>query len=235
MGGKIITILLLLLSPFIYSQQENISAKINVFSEDIFIGVDLIVENNNFIYNDKLKAFFFTLTEQSKGHYIRDSDMYEFSILPNERKIIATKKIITDPSKEIKLYLFIRANDSTIIAEDVAIINNKVNKINNDIDDGIEIIGLVTDNVKTRFGKDFYDIFYQYYTKTGIKYSFVINIEEKPSFGGRGSLISIKVGDDKIFEFRASPNEELFKKVSLHTLKLLDKFDKERKLITNYY
>jgi len=231
MEDKFVTFLLLLFSPFIFGQQENLSAKINVFSEDVFIGIDIVVINNNYIYNDKLKAFFFTLTEQSKGKYVRDTDVYEFSILPEERKIIATKKIIADPQKEIKLYLFIRTNDSTIIAEDVVTINNKINKI----DDGIEITGLVTDNIMTRFGKDFYDIFYQYYTKTGVKYSFVINIVEKPSFGGRGSLITIKVGDDKIYEFRASPDEELFKRVSLLTLKLLDKYDKKRKLITNYY
>jgi len=231
MVDKFVTFLLLLFSPFIFGQQENLSAKINVFSEDVFIGIDIVVVNNNYIYNDKLKAFFFTLIEQSKGKYVRNTDVYEFSILPEERKIIATKKIIVDPKKEIKLYLFIRAKDSTIIAEDVVTINNKINKI----DDGIEIIGLVTDNVMTRFGKDFYDIFYQYYTKTGIKYSFVINIVEKPSFGGRGSLITIKVGDDKIYEFRANPDEELFKRVSLHTLNLLDKYDKKRKLITNYY
>ena len=103
------------------------------------------------------------------------------------------------------------------------------------IEDEIEIKGLVVENVKTPFGKEFYDIFYQKYNQSGTKYSFVIDVNEKPFIGGRGALISIDVGDDKIFEFQARPDEDLLKNAADHALKLIDNYSKNRNTFEKMY
>jgi hypothetical protein len=45
---------------------------------------------------------------------------------------------------------------------------------------------------------------------SGKKYPFIIKIKEKPWIG-RSSIIFIKIGDVKIYEFYANPNEDFLK------------------------
>ncbi|NOY48709.1 MAG: hypothetical protein GXO84_11095 [Chlorobi bacterium] len=128
----------------------------------------------------------------------------------------------------LKVYLFIK-DQSNVIAQDSVSINeiNEILKTNfiNEVD--IEITGLVVENVKTKIGKDFYDFFYQKYNRSDVKYSFVINVNEKP-FIGRGSIISIEIEGDKIFEFQAKPDDELLNNTAEYTLKLIANYSKNR-------
>ena len=102
-------------------------------------------------------------------------------------------------------------------------------------EDEIEIIGLVVENVKTKIGKDFYDFFYQKYNASGAQYPFVININEKPFIGGRGALVSIEIGDDKIFEFQARPDEEMLQNAAAYSLKLIENYSKTRNTTEKVY
>ena len=134
------------------------------------------------------------------------------------------------------IYLFIKNNDK-LIARDSLVINESVKLLGTgDLEeDEIEIKGLVVENVKTIIGQNFYYIFHQKYSAAGTKYPFVIIISEKPFIGGRGSLITIEVGDDKIYEFQARPDEELLQKVSDYSLKLIENYSKKRKTFEKIY
>ena len=81
---------------------------------------------------------------------------------------------------------------------------------------------MVVENVKTKNGKDFYDFFYQKYTTSGAKYPFVISINEKPFLGGRGALVSVEIGDDKIFEFQFLIKLFIMKQIYLRYLVLAE-------------
>jgi hypothetical protein len=63
----------------------------------------------------------------------------------------------------------------------------------------------------------------------------VININEKPFMGGRGALISIEIGDDKIFEFQARPDEEMLQKAADYTLRLIENYSKTRNTFEKVY
>ena len=93
----------------------------------------------------------------------------------------------------------------------------------------------MVENVKTKIGKDFYDIFYQKYNQSGAKYAFVINILEKPFIGGRGALVSVEIDDKKIFEFQARPDEEMLQKAADYALKLIENYSKTRNTFEKIY
>jgi len=141
---------------------------------------------------------------------------------------ISSLRINIEKDQVLKVYLFIK-DQSNVIAQDSVSINeiNEILKTNfiNEVD--IEITGLVVENVKTKIGKDFYDFFYQKYNRSDVKYSFVINVNEKP-FIGRGSIISIEIEGDKIFEFQAKPDDELLNNTAEYTLKLIANYSKNR-------
>jgi Curli assembly protein CsgE len=223
---------------FVFTQEtENISAKINLFQNDVFVRIDAVVENSDHIYKNELNYQLLSLKRNTNSIiYDREDRFGEFNLLPNEKKSITSLKLNIEPNQELKVYLFITYNKQ-LIAQDSVKINEIINilKTTSIQEDEIEIKGLVIENARTTIGKDFYDIFYQKYNRSGAKYSFTININEKPFIGGRGSLISVEIGDVKIFEFQARPDEELLNDAANYTLKLIENYNKNRSTFEKIY
>jgi len=223
---------------FVSSQEAvNLRAKINLFQKDIFVLIDAVVENKDHIYKNELNYHLLSLKRKGNSKSYTKEDRYgEFNLLPNEKKTITSLKLNIEPDQELKIYLFIK-NGQQLIARDSVKINEIVEILRTTAiqEDEIEIKGLVVENVKTPYGKDFYDFFYQKYNRSGAKYSFVIHILEKPFMGGRGSLVSIEVGDNKIFEFQARPDEELLQNAADHALKLIENYSKTRNTFEKVY
>ena len=233
-----ILFVLILSSNFVSGQEtRKIQAKINLFQKDIFVIIDAVIENNDYIYKNKLNYHLLSLKKEVNSKTYTKEDRYgEFNLLPNEKKIITSIKLNMDPGHQLKVYLFIK-NDKQLIAMDSVKINETVEILKTTAiqEDEIEIKGLVVENVKTKIGKDFYDIFYQKYSRSGTKYSFVINILEKPFIGGRGALVSIEIDDKKIFEFQARPDQEMLQKAADYTLKLIENYSKTRSTFEKIY
>lgn len=218
-------------------ETESVRAKINLFQKDIFVQIDAVVENGAHIYEQKLNYQLLLLRrEVNTKSYDKDERHGEFQLLPNEKKTVLSYKFNIEENQELKAYLFIRDKDK-LIAKDSVKINQVVELLQTTSikEDEIEIIGLVVENVKTKIGKDFYDVFYQKYNTSGAKYPFVISINEKPFLGGRGALVSVEIGDDKIFEFQARPDEELLENAAVYTLKLIENYSKTRNTTEKTY
>ena len=218
-------------------EAQDVKAKINLFQSDIFVQIDAVVENGAHIYEEKLSYQLLMLHRQvGTKSYGKEERNGNFELLPNEEKTIASYKFNIKENEELKAYLFIRDKDK-LIAKDSVNINEVVEILQTTSirEDEIEIIGLVVENVKTKIGKDFYDFFYQKYNGSGTKYPFVININEKPFLGGRGALVSVEIGDDKIFEFQARPDEEMLQNAAVYALKLIENYSKTRNTTEKVY
>ncbi len=223
---------------FVSAQEtKKIQAKINLFQKDIFVKIDAVVENNDHIYENELNYHLLSLKKDIHSKiYTKEDRFGEFTLLPNEKKIITSIKLNIDPGQELKIYFFIK-DEKQLIAIDSVKINETIEILKTTAieEDEIEIKGLVVENVKTPFGKEFYDIFYQKYNQSGVQYSFVINVNEKPFIGGRGALISIDIGDKKIFEFQARPDEEMLQKAADYALKQIENYNKTRNTFEKIY
>lgn len=97
--------------------------------------------------------------------------------------------------------------------------------------------GIVTDETKTKMGKDFYDSFYYLYRDYNLNAKQIVKINEELSFG-RNTKIIIMVENEVIFEFLARPDEEFLmamaKNVIYETYQYLKKIENEKKYITQY-
>ena len=225
----------------IYAQEgkeaQDVKAKINLFQNDIFVQIDAVVKNGAHVYEKKLSYQLLLLHRQvGTKSYEKNERRGEFELLPKEEKTIVSYKFNIEENEELKAYLFVRDKDK-LIAKDSIKINEVVEILQTTSikEDEIEIIGLVVENVKTKIGKDFYDFFYQKYNGSGTKYPFVININEKPFLGGRGALVSVEIGDDKIFEFQARPDEEMLQNAAAYALKLIENYSKTRNTTEKVY
>ncbi len=103
--------------------------------------------------------------------------------------------------------------------------------------DGLEMIGIISNETKTKLGTDFYDLFYYEFNKLNIKSQKIITLQEELSFG-RTTKITVKVDSDIIEEFVARPDEDFLKYMAeTATAKIFKYFkniEKQAKFITQY-
>ena len=79
--------------------------------------------------------------------------------------------------------------------------------------DGFVLGGLVIENTITKLGRDFYRYFYADYYNREIQAAVNIYIDEVPG-RGRTTLVSVKVGEQLVWQFLSQPKKEFLKKMA---------------------
>ena len=103
--------------------------------------------------------------------------------------------------------------------------------------DGIVLRGIVTEDTKTKPGRDFYKMFYSLYSANNINGEEIVTIKEMLSINNN-TKIEIYVANEKVLEFFVRPQNEYLKAMSDVAIKrvywYLQKY-KENKNIQKYY
>jgi len=69
---------------------------------------------------------------------------------------------------------------------------------------GLEIGGLVIDETRSKMGKDFFNLFYQYWEAPENAQNFMLTIEEQP-VPSLGTLVTVKIDDRQVYRSRLQP------------------------------
>ncbi len=230
---SILLSLVLLSNSFVFGQlEETVIGKINLIEKGNMFIIKAQVENNESFLMENLSYYLLVLKKSAFGKYSTQKQTGEFSLMANEKKMFSEVRLNLNEGKEIKVYLFIK-KDKILISKDSLIIlshNKQLTQKELIKESDFKIKGVVVEDVITKIGKDFYDYFYQDYSTSGSKYSFIINIKEKPYFG-RSSIITVKVDDNIVHEFMSQPDEEFLKSKAKITLRNLNQYAIQRKVL----
>ncbi|WP_370632517.1 CsgE family curli-type amyloid fiber assembly protein [Flavobacterium sp. CHNK8] len=103
--------------------------------------------------------------------------------------------------------------------------------------DGFEIIGIISNETKTKVGKDFYDLYFYLYNEYKINAKKIVFLTEEFSFG-RNTKIVITIENDIIYEFLARPDEEYLNEMGEQAIYAtylhLKNLEKQNKYFTQY-
>ena len=99
-------------------------------------------------------------------------------------------------------------------------------------EDELEILGIVSDDTKTKIGKDFYDLYYSKYNAELIRGNQIVQIEEQLSMG-RTTIIKISIDNRTISEFIANPNEEFIAQKANEAIVLTKRYFKDISKLRN--
>lgn len=208
----------------------QIAATLKVVDDEGMITIEGYAKNNSAVYQGELMYLLVGLKTGATGNLSKNQQSGKFSLAPDESRSLTTLKVNRQPQEEIKLFLFIRKKDK-LIDKDTLVIGDKkkTGKVHN-TDAGIEIKGLVVEEVITKLGKDFYDFFYQKYSSSSQKYPFVVKITEKP-LPGISSQVTVYADDEAIFRSNTSPNEEYLENSAQQAILALNKYFQQRQLL----
>ena len=228
-------LLLLLLFGFSTSFAQNekeIQAKIKITQADSFISIFPTAYNSSKTLQNNLSYSILALKKSAAGNMSKNSQSGVFSLMPSETKTLSTQKINIDENGSIQIYLFIRKDDK-VVAKDTLHVGAIEKKFKNTPlqETNFEIAGLIIENVLTKPGKDFYEFFSQINRSNGISYPFVIVINEKPSLGGRNSVIDILIDDVTIFKFNTQPKEEYLQMAAKQANREIYTYYSKRKML----
>jgi len=223
-------IILFLIPLFCFAQEKDSLLIVKIETETLqdLITFKPIVQNRSSIYYEYNYLFLIKKTD-AKNNLSTNKQSGKFTLEPQETKTLTSAQINQSVGQNIKAVLYIRdENQNLLIAKD----SIEIKKINPVQVDEVSLLtaGIVTDDTKTRFGKEFYDAFFSVYNQYPKKLNSIIQIKELP-FRGQTSIIQIHADQDLVYEFFSNPDEEITKQqVSFSLRKLYQHENQKEKL-----
>lgn len=205
------------LSNQLYAQNESqITAKINVERNGLMMNIHPTVQNHTSLYFEYNYLLLVRKTD-SKNNLSINKQSGKFTLQPHESKRLAYTQVNLSNQQKIIVHLYIRDEEKNelIIKDSIAIEDLSMSKVN---EKELIIHGLVIDETKTKFGSEFYDDFFSIYNQLPDKYPFIITISELP-YRGQTSIISVRVDQDKIYEFFSNPDQEYLEQQAINALR----------------
>lgn len=184
--------------------------------------------NNQTNLNKSLKYVLSVFNDNTEtGDRIKESTEDRFIIAPSERVELTRVSINIEDSSGIILLLLIYDEDKLIGKDRIEIADiedlkkqlqkgNILKEEENAIVD-YSIKGIVTEDTKTKAGRDFYRMFYSLYIRYNINGPKVVSVKEDFSLG-RSTRIDIFIENKLVFQFFAQPKEDYLKAMSQNAI-----------------
>lgn len=226
-------------SAFSQVVYKEVKAKIEVREIENLLAITGTVENlksefKNISY--KLTVFKKNKSNSNKSNNAQDGRV---TLEPIQKVELSKTQVNFTKEDEIIILLLIYNEANTIIGKDRIVFGEEI-KSEAQISvpkDGIEMIGIVANDTKTKLGNDFYDFFYAQYSKLKINTSKIVTVQEELTFG-RTTKITILIDGEIIEEFISRPDEDFLKYMAEESasksFKYFKNIEKQNKIITQY-
>lgn len=232
--NKTYCLIFVLIATLSFGQEGSmIKAKILHSKNDSFITINATVKNETAIYQENLTYNLMALRKDASNSYTTNKQQGEFSLAPIENKKLAEVTLHVRTKEELKVYLFVKKNNVLVAKDTLFIGTNIVQQKNDENEESFSIKGLVIEEATTKIGKDFYDLFYQKYLLSGLKYPFVVKVKERPSIR-RTTIVNIYADDSLVYQFMTRPGDDFLDYVLKQTFAKLEIYAKESKKIKTY-
>lgn len=224
-----------------YSQAvyKEIKAKIEVETVEGMIVIRGTAENLTTDY--KSISYKLTVFKKNKSNSNISKNAQDGRIIldPQQKVVLSKTQINESKDDQIILLLLIYDEKNAIIGKDRIEMGvddeSKLGEVKPN--DGIAMMSIISNDTKTKLGNDFYELFYQEYSKLKIKSPKVVKVQEELTFG-RTTKIIVSVDGDVVNEFISRPDEDFMKymaeAISYEVFKYFKNVEKQNKSIMRY-
>ncbi|WP_196886075.1 CsgE family curli-type amyloid fiber assembly protein [Aureivirga sp. CE67] len=228
--NKKIVFIIFLISHLFYSQEEKkLKSEIDYNIKGKSVEIFTILENQSNFYIEDVSVQMLILKKVASKKYEKQNVSERISIPAHNKMKVLQTYLNFEAKDEIKVFFFGRVESKLIAKDSLTIrLNPNQNNLEPIKETEIEIKGIVVEEVRTKLGKDFYDVFYGQMMSKNLKYPFMIYVYEKPSFG-RGSVVEVKIEDRIIYRFQTKPDVEFINQQAKNAIRRLERESKNRK------
>lgn len=237
------TIVYIVLFGLCFSQEmkgqftnQEVKAKIEIEENADFISITGFAENLTDTYKS-LQYKLSVIKSGDNGNRSNNTQGGRFTLEASQIKSLSKTQINITKSQTIILLLIYDENQRLIGKDRVVLGEKKIGENNQKPYDGIEITGIISDETKTKMGKDFYDTFYSEFSKLKVDSSKMIVVEEEMA-NSRTTRIRVKVESDIITEFISKPDQDFLtamaEDAAAKTFNFFKNLERQKKYITQY-
>lgn len=215
---------------------RNIEAKIDTSSLNGIYQIKSLAFNKTELY--KTLKYDFSVIKKNKKTNNSSKNKQEglFSLEPNQTKELSQTSVNLSEDDEVVVFLLIYEEESLVGKKVINLSSSETFKtrvkpkkesltvdVDNEEADGVEIRGLVTDETRTKFGREFYESFANRYREDGVNAAKVIVVEEKFSLGRR-TIIEVKIDNNLVYQFLIKPDVESIRQHSESCLRYVKRY-----------
>lgn len=214
---------------------KEVKAKIETTEIENMLSVTGTAENITDVH--KSMRYRLTVIKKNKRskNLSNNSQDGRFTLEPNEKKVLSKTQVNISKEDETIVLLLLYDENDNIIGKDRIVVGEE-DKADQPAD-GLELTGIVSDETKTKFGKEFYDYFYGKYQEKKLNARKIVKVEEELSFG-RTTRIKVVIDNDLINEFVSRPDEDFLVYMADESIARLIKYfqdvEKQKQYITQY-
>ena len=152
-----------------------------------------------------------------------------FTLEPYETSSLSTTSVSINPQMQTIILLLIYDEEDKLLGTARKVYEPMSQAAKNEKlsykkdNEGIQLYGLVTENTKTKPGKDFYDFFYQKYQLSQNPENKIIEIDEMISFG-RTTKIMVKIENQIVFQFYSRPKLDYLEEMAGVALQRVNRY-----------
>tara|TARA_R110002072_G_scaffold117281_6_gene248200 strand:+ start:18710 stop:19498 length:789 start_codon:yes stop_codon:yes gene_type:complete len=224
--------ILLPLQTFSQIYNTEVEAKINIEERNGMLQITGTAYNKTEIDQSVRYVLSVIKTNPENSNTSKNDQSGRIVLKPAEKQNLSSTTINSNNEDRIILLLLIYNLEEKIIGQDRIVINDNISDeeikqqlqkkveqtvYSDDLDtasqDGLTLRGIVTEDTKTKPGRDFYTMFFSDYNLNNINGEKIVAIKEVIALGNN-TKIEIFVGDDKVVEFFLRPQREFLKTMS---------------------
>lgn len=245
MKQYILNIILIVMMVFLmqntYAQvvYTEVKAKIEIEKIENLLAITGTVENLKAEFKNISYKLSVLKVNKSNSNQSSNAQDGRATLEPIQKINLSKTQVNFTQDDEIMILLLIYDDNNAVIGKDKVVFGGKdESRIAIPTPtDGLEMIGIVSNDTKTKLGNDFYDYFYSEYSKLKIKSHKIVTVREELTFG-RTTRIMIDVDGEIIDEFISRPDEEFLKYMaessSAKLFKYFKSIERQNKFITQY-
>lgn len=227
-----------------YCQLSNKDVKAKILVEQVEGNVKITGTAENLTDIIQSLNYKLSVIKKNKNTNNQSNNAQEglFTLEPSEKQNLSTTQVNVGKDDQVIILLLFYNEAKQLVGKDRVVVGEdgdekkKVAQETVPID-GIELVGIVTNDTKTKVGKDFYDLYYYEYRDKNINAKKIITVSEELSFA-RNTKIIISIDNVSIYEFLARPDEEFLYLVAQESVNAtyahLVNLERQSKYITQY-
>lgn len=222
----------------VYSQvkYEEVTAKIEVEHIENMIAITGTVENLKSEFKNGLYKLTVFKSNKANSNKSKNGQDGRITLKPNQKIDLSKTQINFNQDDRIIILLIIYDENNNIIGKDRVVIGGDEEKAEVLIvkpKDGLEMIGILSNDTKTRLGNDFYEYFYSEYSKLKVGSNKIVSVGEELTVGLTTKII-ISVSGEVINEFIARPDDDFLKYAAAVSSDAVFKYFKNLEKQNNY-
>jgi len=234
-------LIVMLFSSKGYSQISNKEVRAKIAIEEIEGSIKITGVAENLTEIVQSLSYKLSVIKKNKVSNNQSNNAQEglFTLEPNENKNLSTTQVNIGKQDEVIVLLLFYDSDKKLVGKDRIVFGEEAKKKDEGVvpADGFELSGIISDDTKTKVGKDFYDFYYYIYNDKKINSKKIVTVSEELSFA-RNTKIIISIENNTVYEFLAKPDEEFLTMVAedsvYATYVYLKNLEKQNEQITQY-